>query len=268
MLDFVRLPRRSVALGCAVIAAMLVAKVAVAQRDDSWDYRSPGITRPQLEQILARYQAAAQSPAYSAELRASATRDADSIRARLAQGDLRVGDHLRMSVEGQTLLSDTFTVSVGPVLILPAVGSVDLRGVLRSELQDRVAGAVDSVYRNAVVRVEVLTRLAVIGGVPRPGFYALPRQALVDDAVTAAGGLAPDGRLAGVHVERGPQHLWRSDSLRVAMSERRTIGDLGLQSGDEIVIPTSLPSDPARTAQTISYIVSVPLSIYALLKLF
>ena len=52
------------------------------------------------------------------------------------------------------------------------------------------------------------------------------------------------------------------------MRERRTIGALGLESGDRIVVPTALPRNAAQTVQTISYMVTIPLSLYALLKLF
>ena len=256
-----------VGVGVALCAA-LSARVAGAQEGGPWDYRSPTASRLQLEQVLARYQAAGQSPAYSQRLRASAAAVADSIRARLTRGDLRAGDRLRLTVSEQAILSDTFTVTAGPALVLPVVGTMDLTGVLQSELEDRIAARVDSVYRAAVVHVVPLTRIAVLGGVARPGFIALPSNALVDDAITTAGGLAPDGQLAEAYVERGRQPLWSADSLQVAMRERRTIGDLGLQSGDRIVVPTALPRDASRTVQTISYLVTIPLSLYALLKLF
>ena len=257
----------AISLGTALCAA-LSARVAGAQQGGPWDYRAPTASRQQLGEVLARYQAAAQSPAYSQALRASAAAVADSIRARLSNGDLHAGDRIKLTVSEQLQLSDSFTVSDGPALVLPVVGSIALAGVLRSELQDRIAASVDSVYRNAVVRVVLLTRLAIIGGVGRPGFFALPGDALVDDAITYAGGLTATADLKGTYIERGGVKLWTPDSLQVAMRERRTIADLGLRAGDRIIVPTVLPKDPARTVQTISYLVSVPLSIYALLKLF
>ena len=117
-----------------VLWAALLGRVAEAQQTDSRDYRAPGITRQQLEGVLARYEAAAQSPAYSEGLRARARADADSVRARLQGGDLRVGDRLRISVEGQPQLADTAAVvTEGPALVMPGIGSVPLGGVLRSE---------------------------------------------------------------------------------------------------------------------------------------
>ena len=249
--------------------AVLLGRVAEAQQADPWDYRAPGISRQQLEGVVARYEAAAQSTAYSEALRARVRADADSARARLVGGDLRVGDRLRISVEGQPQLADTAAVvTAGPALVMPGIGTVALGGVLRSEVEAQLSQSVDRVYRGAVARVRLLTRVAVVGGVARPGFHALPSDALVDDAITAAGGLAGDSRLQDVYVERGRERLWDSDSLQVAMRARRTLGDLGIQDGDRIVIPPpSLPRDPYRNIQMITALTSVPLSIFAILQL-
>jgi protein involved in polysaccharide export with SLBB domain len=249
------------------LCAVVLAPGAMAKRKGPWDYRSPGVSRAQLEEVLSRYDAAAQSPAYSERLRSRARGNADAIRARLNDGDMRVGDRLRLRVSDQAQLTDTFTVSAGPALVLPVVGSVALGGVLRSELEVRIARSVDSVYRGAVVRVVLLTRVAVMGGVSHPGFYALPSDALVLDAISAAGGLASEARLSSVYVERGKQVLWRPDSLQVAMQEAWTLGDLGLQGGDRIVVPVGAQSDPYRTVQTVSYLLSLPLTLYAVLNL-
>ena len=257
-------PGAALALGLAVAPSPAAAQQTQA---DPWDYHDPAITRQDLVQVLARYQAAAASPAYSRELRTEARADVDSIQTRLRDGDMRVGDRLRLWVSEQKDLSDSFTVAQGPALVLPVVGPVPLQGVLRSELVDRLTIAVDSVYHQAVVRVEMLTRIAVTGGVVRAGFYALPRDALVADAITAAGGLAVGSSLAKAFVQRGHEELWSPDSLQVAMRERRTIGALDLQAGDAIVVPVIAPPNPGQTAQLLIYALQIPISFYALYQL-
>jgi len=243
--------------------------VAGAQQNGPWDFRNPAASRLQLEQVMARYQSAAQSPAYSQRLRASAAAAADSIRTRLTEGDLRAGDRIRLTVAEQPTLTDTFTVSEGPSLVLPVVGTMDLGGVLRSELEDRIALWVDSVYRGAVVHVVLLTRIAVVGGVARPGFYALPPDALVSDAITFAGGLAPDARLTDIYVERGRSRLWDADSLQSAMRQGRTLASLRLESGDRIIVPLpgSLTRNPTAFLQVLPYLVSLPLTMVSLVQL-
>jgi protein involved in polysaccharide export with SLBB domain len=154
-------------------------------------------------------------------------------------------------------------VSGGPALVLPVVGSVDLKGVLRSELAGRLTARVDSVYRNVAVRVIVLTRLGVTGGVKNPGFYSLTGDAVVADAITSAGGVAPTAVLNQMYIERGRDRLWSGDSLQVAMQEGRTIAALRLLDGDRIVVPVQIPTSTTATLQMMSYIGSLLLSFIA-----
>jgi protein involved in polysaccharide export with SLBB domain len=251
------------------LCAVLLGRGAGAQQADPWDYRAPRISRQQLEGVLARFEAAAQSPAYSEGLRVRARTEADSVRARLRVGDFRVGDRLRITVDGQPQLTDTFAVvTAGPALVMSGIGTVPFDGVLRSEVDAHLSRAVDRVYRGAVVRVRLLTSVAVVGGVVRPGFHSLPSDALVDDAITAAGGLAGDAGLQKAYIERGRVRLWDRDSLQVAMRERRTLGDLGVQDGDRLVIPPpGVPRNPYQTVQLITAVASVPLSVFAVLQL-
>ncbi len=254
----------------AIVAAVtsLAAPLARAQQPDLWDWRSPFLTRVQLTQVLAHYEAAAASPAYSDAMRARAQADVDSIQGRLSNGDIRVGDRLRLHVEGQPTLSDTFAITAGPALILPVVGSVDLKGVLRSELPDRLTTRVEGVYRSAVVRVVFLTRIAVLGGVAKPGFYSLPSDALIADALTASGGIAPGAQLDDIYLERGRSRLVDADSLQFAMRRGETIGDLRLEDGDRIVVPLESAESPEVRVRTFSYLLSLPLTLYALIRLF
>lgn len=258
----------AIGLGTVFCAAFLAGAVK-AQQADPWDYRAPGITRPQLEGVVARYEAAAQSTAYSEALRARVRADADSARARLVGGDLRVGDRLRIAVDGQPQLTDSSAVVMaGPALVLPGIGTVPLGGVLRSEVEARLSQSVDRVYRGAVARVRLLTRVTVVGGVGRPGFHALPSEARVDDAITAAGGLAGNVRLQDAYVERGRERLFGPDSLQVVMRAGRTLGELGIQDGDRIVVPPpDMPRDPYQRLQVITALTSVPLSVFALLQM-
>jgi protein involved in polysaccharide export with SLBB domain len=240
---------------------------AAQQQATRWDYRALDLTRAQLERVLARYQAAAVSNAYSPALRARAARAVDAIQNRMREGDIRVGDRLRLTVDGQPTLSDTFPVLAGPRIELPVVGSVSLRGVLRSELEARLRASVDSVYRNVEVRVQSLITLAVVGGVAKPGFYAMRKDALIQDAIGAAGGLSASALLAGAYIERGRTRVVGPDSLQAIIRDGRTIGVLGLEPGDQLYIPVQTQRNALEFVQVLSYAVTLPLSFYTLYQL-
>jgi hypothetical protein len=52
------------------------------------------------------------------------------------------------------------------------------------------------------------------------------------------------------------------------MREKRTLEQLGIQDGDRIVVPPAgMPRDPFRTAQLLTTVATLPLSIFAVLQL-
>src|SRR5919108_6097734 len=58
-----------------------------------------------------------------------------------AQGRItpfQVGDRILLHVEGDSALSDTFTVVAGPALRLPNIGDISLAGVPRADLQSHL----------------------------------------------------------------------------------------------------------------------------------
>src|SRR5690606_31855998 len=103
------------------------------------------------------------------------------------------------------------------VLVLPAIGEVPLEGVLRAELQDHLAQHIGRFIRDPVVRARSLIRLEVIGAVAQQGFYTIPSDILVSDALMLAGGPATNADVERVRVERNRQVIWSSDRLRRAM---------------------------------------------------
>src|SRR6266849_5143048 len=60
---------------------------------------------------------------------------AQQIRARMSRGDFQPGDRIKLQVDSEPQLSDTFPVGPSQEVVLPIIGVVSLHGVLRSELQ-------------------------------------------------------------------------------------------------------------------------------------
>lgn len=226
-----------VALVIAISALLLAPAVGLSQSLVGTDPGSSVRTREELQRLLAEYEQALASPAYSESVKRSIRTDADRIRSRLEQGDFRIGDRIILEVEGEPGIPDTVSVEPGPKITLPVFGEIPLAGVLRSEVQAHLSQSLSRFIRDPVVRATGLMRLSVVGEVLRPGFYTMPAQMLVGEALMAAGGPSPASNLEELRIERGATVLFEGSLLQEAMREGFTLDQLNLQAGDQIVVP-------------------------------
>jgi protein involved in polysaccharide export with SLBB domain len=207
-----------------------------------------------------------------AELEASgggvASAELVALRRRLKEGDFQVGDRVFLSVDGEEALTVTFTVSRVQTVVLPGIGTVSFAGVLRSELEDRLTRVVAQYVRNPSVRASALIMLSVTGDVARPGYYALPVTALVSDAVMAAGGGTRDAKLKDVRVERSGKTLWDAKVVADAVAQSRTLDELGLRSGDQVVVPARGRGNAESNIRLLALVLSIPVTIYTLTRIF
>jgi polysaccharide export outer membrane protein len=198
-------------------------------------------TRSDLERLLDEYEQALASPAYSESTKRTIRADADAVRGRLRDGDFRVGDRVVLYVEGEPDLPDTVQVQPGPSIALPVFGEIPLNGVLRSEISAHLTKELSRFIRDPIVRANGLMRLSVQGAVSRPGFYTIPAEMLVGEALMVAGGPGPQANMDGISIERGAQTLLEGDPLQEAIRQGLTLDQLNLQAGDQIVVPQSVP---------------------------
>jgi polysaccharide export outer membrane protein len=193
-------------------------------------------TRQELERLAAEADAAASVDSATSEHRDMKLREAESIRVRLREGDFRVGDRIFLVVEGDSALSDTVTVRPGPTLSVLSLPEDTLRGVLRSELQSHLTTHVTRYYKNAKVRAIPLIRFGVLGEVTRPGYYRLPVDIAITDAIMSAGGPTPRADIPRTIVRRRSSDLLSKGVVRDAMVAGLTLDQLGLDAGDELVV--------------------------------
>jgi protein involved in polysaccharide export with SLBB domain len=199
--------------------------------------------------------------------RPDAAREAAGIRQRLAAGDFKVGDRIVVVVEGEPALSDTFTVGLGSTLTLPAIGEVSLTGVLRSELQAYLTRRLGESLRDPVVRAHAYIRLSIEGAVTRPGFYGVPADALLSDALMAAGGPTGEADLRKVRIERDGRTIWEGKPLQQAMAQGRTIDDAGLIAGDRYIVPHHGRTSAGDVLRFGAFLLTIPVTVYTLTKI-
>jgi protein involved in polysaccharide export with SLBB domain len=224
----------------AVLAASCLAAAAgslAAQVGAALDPGRTQATRAALQETLQLLEQSGASSAYSDRLRSNARRQAALIRQRLEEGDFQVGDRVLLTVEGEQSLRDTFAVETGRVLNLPQIGAVPLAGVLRSELNSYLTERIGRFVRTPQVTTYALLRVSIMGAVNRPGFYTIPAGIIMEDVLQTAGGIARDAKLLDIRIERNEQAIWDGQALTQAITEGRTIDQLGVRAGDRIFVP-------------------------------
>lgn len=149
----------------------------------------------------------------------------------------QVGDRILLRVEGDSALSDTFTVVAGPALQLPNIGQVPLAGVQRGDLEAHLTRELGKYIKNPVVQARALIRVSVVGEVTRPGFYAVPTDLVLPDALMLAGGATQDARVDRLSILRGSSAVWNRGELQKAIARGATLDELGVRAGDRIQVP-------------------------------
>jgi protein involved in polysaccharide export with SLBB domain len=187
--------------------------------------------------------------------------DADAKELRYVD-DFRPGDRIVLRVEGEKDLTDTFTVREGPAIELPAIGRVSLAGVGRGEIEPYLKSQLGRYLKSPIIRARVLLRVGMLGELARPGYYNMPSDALVSDVLTAAGP-TKDSRMAKATVVRAGATVVKSDSLSNAIAAGLTLGQIGLQSGDDLFIPRA--NDPEHVWRVIAIVATIPAAIIAVL---
>src|ERR1044072_2536722 len=128
----------------------------------------------------------------------------------------QVGDRVLLHVEGDSALSDTFTVVAGPAIRLPDIGEISLAGVCRTDLESHLQHELSRYIKDAVVQARALIRVSVVGEVAHPGFYAVPIDLVLPDALMLAGGATQTARVDKLRVVRGTAPLWEGDRLQAS----------------------------------------------------
>ena len=191
---------------------------------------------------------------------AGASELAAQIKMRLTEGDFRRGDRIALMVQGESTLTDTFTVGSGAELILPppTTGSVSLKGVLRSELEPKLTEYVSRFRNNPIVRAQPLLRIAVQGEVARGGIYAVPADAQLADALMAAGGTTEYAKANKVTISRNGKAYWEGSAFDTDLDA------LGLRDGDQILVGSSRPGRGTDNLRMAALLISIAGGLYGL----
>jgi protein involved in polysaccharide export with SLBB domain len=154
--------------------------------------------------------------------------------------EVKVGDRIIIEVLNPQLpptLSDTFVVRRGNTLLLPNVPrEIPLQGVTDVDLTNYLTESLRSAYTSPVIRATLMLGVFITGQVSEPGATWVTPDALLRDAVTAAGTVTAAANIDKIVVKRQGEVIHSREQTRQALTDGRTFADLAIMTGDEIEV--------------------------------
>ena len=209
-----------------VLALILVLSPRLAAGAQGYEAMQPMATRTDLTALADRLSRGSEVDRNKAA----------SLRARLREGDFRPGDRVRLVLDGSVTQDDTVSVVAGSKILLKDVGEIPLAGVLRSELQGHLSTYIAKYIKDVRVRATPLVRLSILGPVAKPGFFYMPPDIPLGDAIMRAGGPVASTDLSRSVIRRNTTELYDSRNTHTAMDQGLTLDQLSLRDGDSIEV--------------------------------
>ena len=170
--------------------------------------------------------------------------------------NLNPGDGVRITFLDITdNISGDYYVQPGGGLQLPYIGIVYTSNKGFSNIKSEIISKYDSLYKNPDITVLALFRINIHGEVRNPGYYFVTQTENLTGIIALAGGYTSDADLDNMFILRNDREI--ELDVTSIIERGNTAADIGLQSGDQIVIPRSFWADPGRFTWIISLIAVV-----------
>ena len=231
----------------ALLAAVMLLSSGLPAASQGYEAMQPMATRADLTAMADRLSRGSEED----RVRAS------GLRARLRDGDFQPGDRIRLVLDGAVTQDDTIPVSAGSKIRLKDVGEISLAGILRSELQAHMTKELARFIKDVRVQATPLVRLSVLGPVGKPGFYYMPSDIPISEAIMRAGGPSTGADLGKAVVRRNTKELYDSRNTRRALNEGLTLDQLSLRDGDSIEVGEKSGSNWQRIASIVGLVSSL-----------
>ncbi|NIN13421.1 MAG: hypothetical protein GTN62_11305 [Gemmatimonadales bacterium] len=148
---------------------------------------------------------------------------------------LQPGDVVRINVWGHEEYSGQFQVDEEGRIHYPILGAIHTSNMTVAALRDTLRAGLERLFTNPFVTLTPLFRIAVLGEVQTPGLYTVDPTLSVLDIVALAGGATRVGNLGKIRVFRSGAET--RFSFEQATIRGRTLQEIGVRSGDEIIVP-------------------------------
>ena len=160
------------------------------------------------------------------------------------------GDVLDIVYFGREELSGQFPIDESGRVHYPMIGKVEVAGLTGDAAAEQLRDRMTPFFNNPEIAVQPLIRVNVLGSVVRPGLYTLNPTLNIFDAIGTAGGPSREADFEEILLVRGGEYF--VIDTRQTLQLGRSLSQIGIQSGDVIVVP-----DRPRTLETAARIASI-----------
>lgn len=181
---------------------------------------------------------------------------------RISEFILGVGDTIEISVYRQEDLQKTVKIDKSGRIMLPLIGDVQAAGVGIFKLRDEIKEKLSKYLIDPQVLVAISTvqsqKIMVLGEVNNPGVFTLDTDIGILEAISKAGGMTKDAKMANVLIIRRGQG--RPEVTSLNLKKVFNGGDISqnliLQNGDIIYLPRVTIANVSRFFSHLSDILS------------
>ena len=101
------------------------------------------------------------------------------------------------------------------------------------------------------VRARSYIRVQVTGEVGAPGFYTLPAETPISEAIMQIGGPTATAEISKLKIYRGREVILAGEEGELAIQQSLTLAELDIQDGDLIYVPRKSPFSPGQVGRTL-----------------
>ena len=147
------------------------------------------------------------------------------------------GDKVKVMMWRQKDITGEYQIGADGNLRMPLVGSVPASGLSVDALTDTLVAHYSAYIKNPQIILIPMFRVTILGAVKMPGSYWVSGSEKVTDLIAMAGGLGRKAVTEKTRITRGDKVIVvnTAEFLRAG----KTLGDIGVQSGDIVVVPRS-----------------------------
>ncbi len=197
-----------------------------------------------------------------------------NVTAQRTQSAFHKGDALRLTIWQLTQLGNgSYNIDISgdyPIdnlgnTFFPLLGDVRVTGHNRTTLAAELRDQLSAYIQDPTIIVEPLIRVTMLGAFRRPGTYLVPPNASLWQLVDLAGGPDDDSNLVKMSVERGGKVVKKK--LLGGFERGFTLRELGIRSGDQVLVPNKTSFGVRDAAEILRFGVSI-VSLYFLIQKF